>query len=112
VLVAEDQPLLALGLAMTLEQAGCAVIGPALSLDAARRCMDGSGLDAAVLDVHLGDANSFPIADELAARRVPVVFLTGYDATILPDRFRGCALQQKPYSCHLLLMALRSALGR
>ena len=38
----------------------------------------GSHVDAAVLDVNLGDVSVYPLADTLAAENIPFIFVTGY----------------------------------
>jgi two-component sensor histidine kinase len=64
----------------TLEALGCVVLGPASSLGAtlrlARTALDGDGLDAAVFDIAPGGRPSFPVADLLGERDVPVIFTT------------------------------------
>jgi len=61
-----------------LADLGCAVIGPAASVNRALAMIDAEAIDAAVLDVNLNGQMSYPIADVLAARGVPFVFSTGY----------------------------------
>jgi hypothetical protein len=46
-------------------------------------------IDLAVLDVNLGDEKVYPVADALAERDVPFVFLTGYGSEMLPPAHRG-----------------------
>jgi len=58
-------------------------IGRAVAVRLARE-----GADVAVLDINLGGENAFAVADTLAARRIPFVFVTGYGPEILPERFR------------------------
>jgi DNA-binding NarL/FixJ family response regulator len=69
----------------TLRRLGCEVVGPAATLEEALRLAQAEAgrIDAAVLDVNLAGRPSFPVADLLAGRGVPVVFATGYGD--LPD---------------------------
>lgn len=46
--------------------------------------------------MNLGGEAVYPVADALAARGVPFVFASGYDAHMLPERFRGVPLCEKP----------------
>ena len=39
--------------------------------------LDAEAIDAAVLDINLNGQKNYPVADALAARRVPFVFSTG-----------------------------------
>ncbi|TGT57223.1 response regulator, partial [Mesorhizobium sp. M2E.F.Ca.ET.166.01.1.1] len=77
VLVVEDTFLVALDLSDQLTESGCEVIGPAASVEQALKQLDGIALDGAVLDVNLQGERSFPIAELLASRGIPFVFLTG-----------------------------------
>ncbi len=77
ILLVEDQPVVALDFAMTLERCGAAVVGPAAGLAEALALLAAHTLDAAVLDVHLSEEAAWPVADALAARGIPFVFTTG-----------------------------------
>ena len=72
VLVVEDAFLVALDLSDQLTDSGCDVIGPASSVKQALEKIDGVALDGAVLDVNLAGERSFPIAELLASRGIPV----------------------------------------
>lgn len=82
VLVVEDEPLVAMDLAAALAALGCEVVGPVSTLNEALcvgKAETAAGrLGAAVLDVNLHGAMSFPLAEFLAERRVPFVYATGY----------------------------------
>ena len=54
-------------------------------------------IDVAVLDVNLNGEMSYPIADALAARGVPFVFVTGYDKDRMLDGYRCFPVLQKPF---------------
>lgn len=114
VLVAEDEPLLALELEETLRGLGCEVLGPVPTLEEALHLAATPGrIDAAVLDINLAGRPSFPVADHLAGRDVPVVFATGYGD--LPDgRTTGDGrgmLLRKPLGRGELAAALAQVLG-
>jgi DNA-binding response OmpR family regulator len=98
VLVVEDTALVADLLVEQLQSAGCRVVGPAPRLKQGLALAAPPGLDGALLDVNLAGENCFPIADALAARDVPFVFLTGYGATVLPDSYRDVPCLPKPYN--------------
>ena len=68
--------------------------------------------DIALLDVNLAGEEVFPVADALASRQVPFVFLTGYGRNVIPDRFRDRPLLGKPYSTAPLLATLERLTGR
>jgi two-component sensor histidine kinase len=79
-LVAEDEPLLALDLARELGALGLEVVVMMDSVQDLQRTVEGPDLrlDLAVLDINLSGQPSFPVADLLVARGVPVLFVTGY----------------------------------
>ena len=81
VLVVEDEAAIAMSLEDELSDAGAEVVGPAASVDAALGLIGTvhGGLSAAVLDINLRGETVLPVADLLAALRVPFIFTTGYD---------------------------------
>jgi DNA-binding LytR/AlgR family response regulator len=58
--------------------------------------------DAAVLDINLGDGLVYTVAEILAKRGVPFVFVTGYDADSIDPRFSGVPILQKPIERDML----------
>jgi CheY-like chemotaxis protein len=97
VLVVEDMFLVALDLSDQLTDCGCEVIGPAASVRQALEKIEGVELDGAVLDINLAGERSFPIAEVLASRGVPFLFLTGYDsAATIPEQFKQAPKLSKP----------------
>src|ERR1700692_3817867 len=88
ILVVEDEMIVAWLLEDMLADLGCAVVGPAVSINQALAMIDAEAIDAAVLDVNLNGQVSYPIADALAARGVPFVFSTGYAKDRLLDGYR------------------------
>ncbi|MBE7202253.1 MAG: response regulator [Parafilimonas terrae] len=75
---------------------GCDVV-VAMRLDQALAYLDSSAFDLAILDVNLGAARSYPVADALFALAVPFVFATGYGLEGLKPTYRGVPVLQKPY---------------
>ena len=97
-LLVEDEFLLALGLAEAASDLGAEVFGPVASVDDALALVDKlPELDAAILDVNLGDSTIYPVADALRARGVPFVFSTATDLAALPERFRDVTVCRKPF---------------
>ncbi len=97
VLVVEDEVLLAADLEMLLEDRGCAIVGPAHKLDDGLRLAREAAIDCAVLDLNLSEGRSDAIADALAGRGVPLLFLTGHTRVQLPERHRAAPLLSKPF---------------
>jgi DNA-binding response OmpR family regulator len=109
VLIVEDEVLIAMDLQAQLEENGWSVIGPAGTSGQALGLLDSSTPDYAVLDINLGSDTSFAVADRLAQGGIPFLFLSGASTEILPDRFHGQALLQKPIRFEQLLAALETA---
>lgn len=112
VLVVEDEAAVALDLKYTLQAAGCTVVGPLARLDDALRTAAEEPIDLALLDIGVGGEPVFPVADRLAARAIPFVFLTGYDRSILPLHLQERPICRKPHSPRHLLVVLKTALSR
>ena len=96
VLLVEDEPIVSMMMAETLTALGFRVIGPCGTV---REAIDAAGemhVDAAVLDIRLGEELVYPLADDLHARGIPFVFVTGYGVESLDPRFRSIPVLQKP----------------
>lgn len=97
ILVVEDHWLVAMQAQLMLEENDCEVVGPVGTVaDASCLAME-CDLSGAILDIGLGDATSFPIADILAERNIPFAFASGYSAVSLPVKFAGRPHFDKPY---------------
>ena len=108
VLVVEDDWLLADELAASLRASGYGIIGPAANATAAMAMLNAGGVDAAFLDVTLRGETSFAVAIELAARRIPFLFMTGHNPERLPPAFRETPVLQKPLTGASLRQAAAS----
>ena len=106
VLVVEDEPILAMSVEDMLTDLGCAVVGPALSVKDAEAMAREAILDAALLDINMGDGPSFPIAEILIARSVPCCFATGYGPAGVPGELRDVPVLPKPFTVHSLAAIL------
>jgi CheY-like chemotaxis protein len=103
-LVVEDEALVAMLIEDLLRDLGCTVVGPVGSVARALALLRREAIDGALLDVNLGKERSYPVADALAARGVPFVFLTGY-AEIDGSHAAACVLQ-KPLAAAALARTL------
>lgn len=75
------------------------VIGTVGQLDAAIDLSNAEPrTNGAILDVNLGGESVFAAADILAARGVPMVLTTSYDASSIPERYGHIARCEKPLS--------------
>lgn len=110
ILIVEDEMMIALYLEDLITDQGHQPVGPAMRLEQAVALASAETLDAALLDVNLGDAKSFPCAEILRERGVPILFLTGYGAAGLPDEWKSSPTLEKPFEPHHLASALKGIL--
>jgi CheY-like chemotaxis protein len=105
VLAVEDEGLILLDIEQTLRDAGAAEVLLAATADDALRTIESVGLDAAVLDVHLGRGNRcYELAQRLIEKGVPFVFLSG--TPDVAEGFHDVPLVMKPFSSEQLLTAI------
>ncbi len=80
----------------TLEDADATVIKVTASVPDLEALVADGGIDAVLIDINLGRGLSFDFARELKRSRIPFLFLTGYDAGMLPEDLAGSAYISKP----------------
>ena len=107
VLVAEDEFLVFLALEDDLRSHGFDVLGPFTTVDALREVLQRETIDVALLDINLGGELIYPVADAFLAHKIPFIFLSGYAARALPERYREVPRLDKPCDPAILLAALR-----
>jgi CheY-like chemotaxis protein len=107
-LVVEDDYFIAADIVRTLEAIGVEVVGPAGGVRDALDLIRGAvaPLDAALLDIHLGNERVFPVADELIERAVPYIFVTGYDRVVIPEAYATAPRCEKPLDRSLMVRVL------
>lgn len=110
VLIVEDDPIIAMMQTAILASAGCTVLGTAPGVERALLTIAAQAIDLALLDINLDGEKVYPVADALAERGVPFVFLTGYGSEMLPPAHRGRRCLTKPCDEDELLGALCEAL--
>lgn len=108
-LLVEDSELILVGLQMLLEHYHIDVVGPALTVEQALALVRQGGFDIAILDINLYNEPSYPVADLLIERGIPVIFTTGYMTDTLPPRFAGMPCIQKPYESDALIALVEQA---
>jgi CheY-like chemotaxis protein len=112
VLVLEDDYLAAELVAEWLRDAGHQVVGPVSSVDSALGAMAEHAIDAAMLDIDLGDfRRSFDFAFMLRAQRIPFAFLSGYSPGLMPTELRACPRIAKPLVRGEVIQLLTQLLG-
>jgi CheY-like chemotaxis protein len=110
ILIVEDEPIVALALQDMLEDLGYEVVGPAFRETAALTLAASETIDAAILDVNMGDGDSYGVARRLRGRGIPYLFATGYGREGLEAGHEDIPVLQKPYRDAQVEAALRGLL--
>jgi CheY-like chemotaxis protein len=110
ILLVEDESLVAMLVEDALDALQCQVIGSASRMRNARELAGRDGFDLAILDINIGGEPVYPVAEVLARREIPFVFLTGYGAAGVAEPFRGRPILQKPFQLEELRKLLVQAL--
>ena len=108
VLVVEDEAVVAMLLEDMLIDLGHEVVAALGRIDQAMEAAGTLDLDLAILDVNLNGVLTYPLAEALKARGVPVIFATGYGADGLREDWRSGPVIQKPFQ----VRDLQKAIGR
>ncbi|GAA4225847.1 HWE histidine kinase domain-containing protein [Sagittula marina] len=113
-MVLEDTLIIAMDAADILSDLGASDVKIVSSVDAAMSYLNTTQVSFALLDVNLGDEQSLPVAERLAASGVPFVLATGYGAAeelveAYPD---GVVIVQKPFSQSALEGAFEKAFAK
>jgi CheY-like chemotaxis protein len=107
VLVIEDEMLVAMEFESLLQRQGCAVVGPASTVDRALALLDHDQPDAALLDLNLNGEPATAVAVALKTRGVPFVLVTGYgEAQSSEPELQGAPRVDKPVNHQELVRAL------
>ena len=112
VLVVEDESLVGMEIEGAIEDLGHEVVGPIAELHEALDVAASEALCCAILDINIRGGHSYPVADILKERGLPVLLMTGYDRQTLPDRLHGEALLAKPFTAEQLDTAIRNLCAR
>ena len=97
VLVAEDEMIVGYDLCDTVSEAGYIVEGPYDDLSSAMLAYQKTKPDVAILDVQLGDGIVYPLAEQMMAENVPVIFHSGQlTPEEVASRFPNAQALQKP----------------
>ncbi len=108
-ILVEDEALLALDMQDMLEDMGYLVVGAAGRLEDALALAE-TDFDLALLDMNLDGARIDTVAHRIAARGIPIVFVTGYGQRTLPHGIAAPVLD-KPCNPETLRSLLAAVLG-
>ena len=112
ILIIEDEFFLALCVGQALEEQGCAVIGPATSVQEGLGLIEKTKINGAILDINLNGEMVYPVAKELMDRNIPFVFTTGYRPHDLPSFCCGIPRLEKPVETGLFIRTLKKVLAQ
>jgi CheY-like chemotaxis protein len=110
-LVVEDEYLIRMLLEDMLADLGYDVAAAVGTLAEASELAAHGDFNAAILDVNLDGQEIFPVADILAKRGVPFVFVTGYGERSLPAPYTDRPALQKPFQVEQFKAILGGLLG-
>lgn len=111
VLVAEDEPLIAMLAEEILEEMGCTIAGWARTCEDAVKVLAETAVDLVFLDVHLGPRSSDEVAAEAQRRAIPVIVSTGSEPGELSQAFAGLPVAKKPWTFDDIERAVAQAIA-
>jgi CheY-like chemotaxis protein len=97
VLLVEDEAIIAMLMEDMLAEFSCDVLETVGELDAATAAAMTTRFDMAFVDVNLGGAPAYPVADILRARGIPFAFVTGYGTAGREGAYADVPVLQKPF---------------
>ncbi|HEY5083029.1 MAG TPA: HWE histidine kinase domain-containing protein, partial [Rhizomicrobium sp.] len=106
-LLVEDEVLVGLFMGEMLEDMDFSVTEPCRTLADGLAAAKNEKFDGAVLDMNLNGESVYPLADLLASLDVPFIFVTGYSADVVAERFAKIPIIQKPVAAETLAKILR-----
>jgi DNA-binding NarL/FixJ family response regulator len=94
VLIAEDEPLIAIDHRSALSDAGAEIVGTCSTVAQALLCLDRASVDVAVVDYLLADRNSEPLQAALKQRHIPFVVVSSYPRALVRTEEGQSALRK------------------
>lgn len=106
ILIIEDDFYQALDMRESLQQAGATIVACRATIPDLDQMIARNTINIALLDINLGDTQSFDFARALNDKGIPSVFLTGYDASIVPADLQYAQFISKPADTTDVIAAL------
>lgn len=110
VLVAEDEPLVAVDVVNQLTEAGATVVGPCSTSGRALAVLNENEIDVAIIDFVLADDNTEGLQAALEDKGIPFIVVTGYPR-VLVRRDQRQPVLSKPVTPGALAATVRSLAG-
>lgn len=108
-LVAEDEPLIAMDVERLFEEEGATVFA-ASSVSRSIRLVETSSLSAGVVDIRLGQDHAEPVCETLARHQVPFVFYTA-QSDVAWKRWSASPVVSKPATAAAIVGAIKYTLA-
>ena len=112
ILVVEDEYLIRMLLEDMLGDLGYEIAAAVGTIVEAREFAATGQFDVAVLDVNVDSQEIYPVADILAKRGLPFVFVSGYGEGSLSEPYRNRPSLQKPFQAEDLKTTLAGLLSK
>jgi DNA-binding response OmpR family regulator len=97
VLIVEDEYPVALMIEDFLIEFGCTPVGPCGTVARALDAVMAETFDLALLDVNLDGEMVYPVANALAERHIPFLFVSGYEEDVIPPGRSDWKVCTKPF---------------
>lgn len=111
VLVVEDEYLIRMLLEDMLADLGYCIAAAVGTVAEATDLAANGQFNVAILDVNLDGQEIYPVAEILAKRGLPFIFVTGYGKGSLSEPYIGRPALQKPFQAEQLKTALAGLLA-
>jgi len=111
ILVVEDEYLIRMLLEDMLAEIGYEVAAAVGTIAEAKVAAEAGAFDVAILDVNLDGEEVYPVAEILAQRGLPFVFVTGYGERSLAEPYGNRPALQKPFQSQQLKKILADLLA-
>jgi len=111
IFLVEDETLIRMMVVEMLKELGHRVVAEAGSIQTAEPLARTCAFDLAVFDINVAGFNISPIAEIVAARGLPFVFVSGYGPEGLPALFSDKPVLRKPFLITDFATMINSALS-
>jgi CheY-like chemotaxis protein len=111
VFLVEDEALIRMMIVEMLEELGHRVVAEAGSIQTAEPLARTSVFDLAVFDINVAGCNIRPIAEIVAARGLPFIFVSGYGPAGRPALFADKPVLHKPFLIEQFADMINLAIG-
>lgn len=106
ILLVEDEALVLMLLEDMLDELGHKIAATATDLAEAMELARTATYDLAIIDINLKGERTFPVAEIVQSRKLPLIFSTGYADEAIEQRFATVPVLQKPFDDRGLAGAL------